>query len=131
MDVSQVGIYQFRIDLTDLNRDPKKRSYPFTIEVTKFSPAQLAMMERNRLKNTKKVTVTPVGMNEEGLLTLKLDQPIFSSTNNQSVLDVLNRTLISSLQIKKAYTQATYKLNWTVVKLENDTIVLKILFSNP
>ena len=89
------------------------------------------MMERNRLKYTKKVTVTHVGMNDEGLLTLKVDQPMFSSTNNLSVFEVLNRTLISSLQIKKAYSQATYKLNWTVVKLENDTIVLKILFANP
>jgi hypothetical protein len=104
MDVSQVGTYHFRIDLTDLNRSPKKRSYPFTIEVTKYSPAQLAMMERNRLKYIKKVTVTPIGMNDEGLLTLKCDQAIFSSTNNRSVLEVLNRTLISNLQIKKAYT---------------------------
>jgi hypothetical protein len=39
MDVSQVGTYHFRIELTDLNRDPKKRSYPFIIEVTKYSPA--------------------------------------------------------------------------------------------
>jgi hypothetical protein len=47
------------------------------------------------------------------------------------VLEVLNRTLISSIQIKKAYTDATYNLNWTVVTLKNDTIVLKMLFANP
>ena len=69
-------------------------------------------------------------MNDEGLLTLKLDQPIFSSTNNRSVLEVLNRTMISNLQIKKAYTKDTFNLKWTVVKLKNDTIVLQIIFAN-
>jgi hypothetical protein len=46
------------------------------------------------------------------------------------VLEVLNRTMISNLQIKKAYTKDTFNLKWTVVKLKNDTIVLQIIFAN-
>ncbi len=48
------------------------------------------------------------------------------------MLEVVNRTLISNLQIKKAYSDSTFNLKWTVAKLRNNnTLVLKVLFADP
>jgi len=39
MDVALVGSYQIRLDLKDNNHSPLKKSYYFTIEVTKYNPS--------------------------------------------------------------------------------------------
>jgi hypothetical protein len=82
-----VGVYNFRIDLIDKHRSPKKNSHYFWIEVTRFSPFQIALMERNRKKLIKRVRVKPVKIDMQGLLTLKFDHELFYPGDKKIILE--------------------------------------------
>ena len=77
MDPLQVGLYPFQIDLKDNHRYPKKKTYNFIIEVTKFSSLERARIEANLNKRVIGVNLTSVEITDRGLLRLRFDHTVF------------------------------------------------------
>ena len=133
-----IGTFNFRIELVDLHRkNPKSRSYPFIIDVKKYSDFQLGLMERNRKKLIKRVRITPISIDYNGFLMLQFDKALFYPTSNMTqqytddLLKQFNTSLIPQILIKKAFTEKVYDLRWQVKALTNDTATIKVTFKDP
>ena len=67
------------------------------------------------------MTVKVVSISNEGKMTLKFSATIF---NPNASLSDFNKTCLSQVKIKYAYTDEIQSLKWSVNKLSNDTAIL-------
>jgi hypothetical protein len=88
-------------------------------------------MDMNRQKLVRKVRVRALKVSSDGLLTLKFDQKVFYPGDTRLKLEQFNRTMVSRMQIIKAYTEEAFDLNWQLKSLKNDTAIIRLLFKDP
>jgi hypothetical protein len=85
-------------------------------------------MDMNRQKLARKVRVRALKVSSDGFLTLKFDQRVFYPGETKLKLEQFNRTMVSRMQMIKAYTEEAFDLNWQLKSLKNDTAIIRLAF---